>query len=229
MVTGVDFAGPISVRHHMRCRQNKEVHLALFICFITKAVHIELVTDRSTEAFLRALKRFVADRGQVLKMYSDNATNFVGTANYFRDVLKQLKDDSERMILHIEWSFNAPRTPHHGGLWESSIRTMKRFIRKIVSNLEVTEDELRTVSKQASSIIMNSRPITPLSSDANDLTPLTPGHFLYGGPAMALPELPILQDNPNRLYLADRMKYASQQLWKRFYLEYLANLQSRYK
>lgn len=52
VVSGVDFAGPLKVRHHIRCKQQKEVHLALFVCFVTKAVHIELVPDRSTEAFV---------------------------------------------------------------------------------------------------------------------------------------------------------------------------------
>ncbi|XP_055902292.1 uncharacterized protein LOC129938643 [Eupeodes corollae] len=125
MVTGVDFAGPISVRHHIRCKQNKEVHLALFVCFITKAVHIELVPDRSTEAFLRALKRFISDRGRVSKMYSDNATNFVGASNYFKELKANMEKDSEIIEREfskefIQWSFIPPRAAHHGGLWESS-------------------------------------------------------------------------------------------------------------
>lgn len=76
-ITGVDFAGPITVRHHIRCKVEKKVYLALFVCFTTKAVHVELVSDLSTEAFLRALKRYIADRGVVSKIYSDNAKNFV--------------------------------------------------------------------------------------------------------------------------------------------------------
>lgn len=62
-VTGVDFAGPFRVRHHVRCRQAKEVHLALFVCFISKVLHVELVPDRSSASLLLALKRFISDRG----------------------------------------------------------------------------------------------------------------------------------------------------------------------
>lgn len=234
-ISGVDFAGPFVVRHHMRCKQEKKVYLALFICFLSKAVHVELVTDLSTQAFLRAMGRFVSDRGNVAKMYSDNATNFVGAANVLREAFKMLEDGRAEVEkacrkLHIEWSFIPPRTPHHGGLWEASIKLLKRIVVNIAGNLNLTEDELRTVAKQAQAII-NSRPISAVSSDPNDLEPLTPGHFVYGGPASALPQPPINipNDNLDRVQVARRMIGANQQIWKRFHTDYLSLLQARTK
>lgn len=235
-ITGVDFAGPITVRHHVRCRQEKKVYLSLFICFVTKAVHIELVTDLSTDAFLRSLRRFVDDRGHVTKIYSDNATNFKGACNYLQEVKQMLSRNAPKIVesckkQHIEWSFSPPRAPHHGGLWEASIKLLKTLIRKIVGDANLTEDELRTVAKRAASIV-NSRPITTLSADANDLSPFTPAHFLYGRPPTAFPEPPSMFENViniNKVNVAQRMQYVNRQLWQRFQKEYLTLLQPRSK
>lgn len=58
----------------------------VFVCFAVKAVHLEVVSDLTTEAFLPALKRFIGRRGLPVKLFSDNATNFVGANNQFRRV-----------------------------------------------------------------------------------------------------------------------------------------------
>lgn len=175
-VCGVDFAGSFIVRHHIRCKQEKKAYLAIFICFATKAVHVDLVTDLSTEAFLRALKRFIADHPAVSKIFSDNGTNFVGTSRHLKEVEDVLASSRKEILhtcrgLHVDWSFSPPRTPHHGGLWEASVKLLKCLIVNIAGDLNLTEDELRTVAKQAAPII-NSRPITALSYDPNDLEPV---------------------------------------------------------
>ncbi|UYV84337.1 hypothetical protein LAZ67_X001888 [Cordylochernes scorpioides] len=71
---------------HGRGRKVGKGYICLFFCFLTRAVHIELVTDASTPTFLAAFKRFVARRGRCNKIYSDQGTNFVGVA-------KKLKSD----------------------------------------------------------------------------------------------------------------------------------------
>jgi len=50
----------------------------MWVCFVTKAVHIERVGDLTIQSFMNALKRFCDRRGLVSDIYSDNATNFVG-------------------------------------------------------------------------------------------------------------------------------------------------------
>lgn len=130
--------------------------------------------------------------------------------------------------LHIDWSFIPPRTPHQGGLWESSIKLLKRLIKNMVGEVELTQDELLTAAKQAGAIV-NSRPLSPMSSDPNDLQPLTPGHFLFCAPPATLVDAPIDLDNVNHVKLTHRLKFLSQRLWERFYREYLAILQTRSK
>lgn len=77
---GVDFCGPFFTKEHRhRNRTKVKTYVSVFVCFATKAVHLELVNDLSTEAFLACLKRFFSRRGLSRSMHSDNATNFVGT------------------------------------------------------------------------------------------------------------------------------------------------------
>lgn len=104
----------------------------------------------------------------------------------------------------IEWSFIPPRTPHQGGLWESSVKSLKCLMRNVVGMTELTQDKLLTVSKQAASIV-NSRPITPLSGDPNDLQPLTTAWFLFGVQPTSILEPYIDCDDVNRLHLAQRI------------------------
>ncbi|KAL0867450.1 hypothetical protein ABMA27_008237 [Loxostege sticticalis] len=78
----VDYAGPVLIadRKGRGCKLNKS-YLCIFVCSAVKAVHLELVTDLTTEAYMAALYRFVARRGKPRSITSDNGTNFVGASN----------------------------------------------------------------------------------------------------------------------------------------------------
>ena len=99
-----------------------------FVCFVIKAVHIELVESLTKEACMSAIKRFTARRGLPQKFFSDNGRNFIGT----RDDIIRLqeivnKDGNEKSIgnfvsqLGIEWLTIPPKAPHFGGIWEAAI------------------------------------------------------------------------------------------------------------
>lgn len=76
--TGCDFAGPILIKNALgRGNRTYKAYICIFICMATKAIHIELVTGLTVHAFIACLKRFIARRGQVCCLYSDNGTNFV--------------------------------------------------------------------------------------------------------------------------------------------------------
>jgi len=79
----------------------------------------------------------------------------------------------------IEFKFIPPRSPHFGGLWEAAVKSAKHLLQRIISEASLTYEELETAVTEVEAIL-NSRPLTPTSSDPNDLTALTPGHFLIG-------------------------------------------------
>ncbi|XP_018362699.1 PREDICTED: uncharacterized protein LOC108760890, partial [Trachymyrmex cornetzi] len=123
--TGVDYCGPFYVRDRIR-RNSKQykAYVAIFVCMVVKAVHIELVEDLTTDSFIAALKRFMARRGKVRNIYSDNGKNFVGADRALQEILysKEFKDDVQDHATseQISWHFIPPRSPHYGGLWEAA-------------------------------------------------------------------------------------------------------------
>ncbi|XP_030754386.1 uncharacterized protein LOC115881149 [Sitophilus oryzae] len=130
-VTGVDYAGPFLIkdRQGRGCRTSK-AYIAVFVCFATRALHLELVSALTTEAFLATLKRFVGRRGKPAQMYSDNGTNFKGAYNELSKLADFLQNNANSLVEAIEnkgisWSFIPASSPHFGGLWESGVRTVK--------------------------------------------------------------------------------------------------------
>lgn len=96
---GIDYAGPFQLRENKRRGRvpMAKAYVAVFVCFSTKAVHIELVSSLTTEAFLAALRRFAARRGTPSHSYSDNATNFVGADRDLTEVFEFLTQSEEEI------------------------------------------------------------------------------------------------------------------------------------
>ncbi|XP_058817876.1 uncharacterized protein LOC131681182 [Topomyia yanbarensis] len=201
----------------------------------TKAAHLELVTNLTTEAFIGALKRFWAKRGFPQHIYCDNATNFTGADRELKRLKRQFESQqhktaviNESSRIGIEFHFIPPRSSSFGGLWEACVKSTKEILNKVSMDVRITYEEMLTTLAQVEACL-NSRPLSPMSSDPNDMQPLTPGHFLIGGPLEAIPE-PDLQHIPcNRLSRWQRMQRMFQKFWSRWYKEYLPTLQKRYK
>lgn len=233
---GVDFGGPFVIRESSRRKSVLgKCYLCLFICMTTKAVHLEVVSRCSTEAFLACLDRFIARRGKPSYVYSDCGTNFVGAANKLRDILlwlrsSQTQDNLIRYVTQqeIQWSFNPPSSPHFGGIWEAGIKSAKTILSKIIGQTPLTYEELATLFCKIEGIL-NSRPLTPLTSDPTALDCLTPGHFLIGRPLIAAPEQDLTEEHVSPLKRWEMLQQRSQHFWVRWKREYLHTLQQRRK
>lgn len=82
--SGMDYCGPFFVRPLSGRGAPVKIYVALFVCLVVKAVHIEVVADLSSVACINAVKRFVARHGRVLELHCDNATAFVGAHRELR-------------------------------------------------------------------------------------------------------------------------------------------------
>ena len=186
-VCGVDLFGPFLVTVG---RARVKRYACIYSCFTSRAVHIEKLDDLTTDSFINGLIRFVARRGQVDRVFSDNGTNMVGTHNELTRAFRQLDRHAlvrEARRRAIEWVFNPPHASHHGGLWERMIRTVRRVLVAILSpNARLTDEILHTVLCESENIV-NSRPLTKCSDDASDDNPLTPNHFLVLSGNFSLP------------------------------------------
>ncbi|CAG7832932.1 unnamed protein product [Allacma fusca] len=205
---GIDYAGPYLLRP-IKGRSPKlfKCYIALFICFATRAIHVELVSDLTTDSFLAALRRFISRHLKPQEIFSDCGTNFIGANREMKEFLQLVKSEQhsnavERYLTNegIQWRFNPPSAPHMGGLWEAGVEAC-----------------------------LNSRPLCPISSNPNDLSVLTPGHFTAGGVLTALPEPDYSHLKINRLSRWQLVQRIARQFWERWSSDYLTRLQTRPK
>ena len=227
--TGTDFAGPLLLKKgHTRKPVIVKGYVCLFICLSTRAVHLELVMDLSTDAFLAAFRRFTARRGCPGDLYSDNGSNYIGADRELRQIYDLLsnKDSSDTLCRYfnnsrVKWHFIPGRAPHFGGLWESAIKAAKSFIRKIVGTHSMTVEECISVLNEVEAIL-NSTPLCTLNVSPEDgVEVLTSAHFLVGRSLKAPP-----QATEEELVISHRRRWnlcqhLTHQFWKRWTTDYL--------
>ncbi|XP_061717053.1 uncharacterized protein LOC133524913 [Cydia pomonella] len=228
---GVDYAGPINSasRQGRGCRIVK-VYIAIFICFTTKAIHLELVGDLTSNNYLMALNRFMSRRGKPANIYSDNGTSFVGAYNELSRFLKSNCNSIAESASNVETNFHflPAYAPHFGGLWEAGVKSTKHHLNRVLGNSNLTYEQLNTTLVRIEAIL-NSRPLTALSTEPDDLMPLTPGHFLIGRPLTALPAPDYRNHSYNYLTRFQRVEQLRQHFWTRWSKEYISDLQQRVK
>ncbi|XP_012276869.1 uncharacterized protein LOC105697791 [Orussus abietinus] len=128
----------------------------------------------------------------------------------------------------ISWQFIRPSSPHFGGLWESAVKGFKHHMRRVVGDQLFTFEEFNTFVIEVEAIL-NSRPLTPISTDPNDIIVLTPGHFLIGDSLTSIPESDFRSTASNRLSNWQHIQKVKQDFWTRWHKEYLNELNVRHK
>lgn len=233
--SGVDFAGPIDFRTTKgRGHRSYKGYICLFICMVTRAVHIEAVSDLTTPGFLAAFKRFVARRGHCTDMYSDNGTNFVGAARELKILFDSEQSTVGREIAEnlatngTAWHFIPPRAPNFGGLWEAAIKSTKFHLKRVIGNAKLTYEEMSTVLAQVESCL-NSRPLSRIEGEADVESILTPGHFLVGEPLVTAPDRNFESANLSTLRRWQLTQRMLQEFWRCWSRDYVHNMQQRYK
>lgn len=116
-----------------------------------------------------------------------------------------------------------------GGIWEAGVKATKKHLKRILGNAHLTFEELYTVLAMQIEGILNSRPLSPISSDPNDFSALTPSHFLIGRPLTSLPDPDVLDIPINKLGRFQLMQQVQQHFWRRWTREFLSELQCRVK
>ncbi|KAL6479864.1 hypothetical protein MHYP_G00108970 [Metynnis hypsauchen] len=227
---GMDCFGPF---HTKQGRKECKRYGLIFTCLSSRAVHIEMLEDVTTDAFINALRCFIAIRGAVRQIRSDQGTNFVGAKNELTKTLKEV--DKDRLTAYLaekqcDFTMNVPDASHMGGVWERQIRTVRSVLSWVLSQSAGRLDDasLRTFFYEAMSIV-NSRPLTTDNiNDPKGLEPLTPNHLLTMKACVPLPP-------PGKFVAEDlyakkrwrRVQYLTEQFWGRWRKEYLTNITLR--
>lgn len=231
-----DFAGPFIIKHsRVRNAKTLKAYLCVFICSSSKCVHLECVTNLSTEGFLAALTRFTSRRGLPSVIRSDCGTNYVGTSRHLGEVQKYLtsRDVQQGLIneaakQNISWRFNVPAAPHFGGLFEATVKSAKTLLRRVIGDQVLTFDELVTVFTRIEAVL-NCRPLCPLTQDPQNFEVLTPAHFLIGRPLLSVPEYNWEDIPDSRLNRYNLIQAMCQRIWRKWNEQYLHSLQMRRK
>ncbi|XP_063370775.1 uncharacterized protein LOC134659099 [Cydia amplana] len=228
--TGVDYTGYVSVKASKgRGIKTTKGYIAVFVCMATKAVHLELVSDLSSESFLAALRRMSARRGAPRHIFSDNGTNFTkankAIKREYEEITASLDESFFKAIsdMNISWHFNAPSWPSAGGLWEAAVKSLKHHLHRVLGEQHLTFEEFSTLLAQIEGCL-NARPLCALTEDPDDLDYITPAHFLASGPTLHIVETE--RDERTRWRLTQKI---FQDVWKKWQTEYLCQLQSRCK
>ncbi|GFV64367.1 uncharacterized protein TNCV_2502851 [Trichonephila clavipes] len=113
-------------------------------------------------------------------------------------------------------------------IFSDSITTVGISPKRAIGNLHFTFEEFETIMIQVEGLL-NSRPLTLLSSDADNFDVFTPGHFLIGRPITSIPEPHLIDVNENRLSRWEKITKVVQRTWKKWKSDYLNTLQARSK
>lgn len=231
---GIDMAGPYNMRITDKINMNTRTRMlpdikgwvAVFVCLVTRAIHLEPTEGMSTDDFLQAYQRFVSKRGMPQKVYSDNGTNFVGANNELQKAAKIWRSEKiqyEANAQETEWHFITPSAPHEGGIWEAAVKSMKHHLKRVMGTQKYSLQGITTLLASVEACL-NSRPLCKLSDDPDDMEALTPAHFILGRP-IKLPmhaETDKAPYNAKRLFL--QLQFQIQAFWKKWSSDYLQAL-----
>jgi transposase InsO family protein len=230
--TGMDFFGPYEIKHGRSMRKRYGV---VFTCMNCRAVHIEITDSMNTSACINAIRRFIARRGPVQEITSDNGSNLVGASRELHEALKELDEKAIQMFAcnhEIKWNFNTPTASHQGGVWERMIRTVRKILQSMLmeQHLKVarSDDELHTLMCEVEATI-NARPLTRMSEDPRDSEPLTPNHLLQLRNPSCIPPGVFNEKDAYSRRRWRQVQFLADLFWKRWVAEYLPMLQTRQK
>lgn len=231
---GVDVFGPWTVvtRRTRGGQASSKRWAVLFTCLVIRAVHIEVIEEMSSSAFINALRRFTAVRGKVKQYRSDRGTNFVGATDNLGIDAINVEDDKSKKFLYDSgsvWIFHAPHSSHMGGAWERLIGTARRILESMLSEVKsLTHDVLVTLMAEVGAII-NARPIVPVSTDVTDPEVLSPSVLLTM--KFVDEEQPVADLNIKNLYKSQwqQVRFLADKFWVKWRRDFLQSLQARRK
>ena len=226
---GMDCFGPFMVKQG---RREVKRYGLLLTCMCTRAIHIEMLDDMTTDAFINGLRCFIAIRGAVRQIRSDQGTNFVGARNELEREIRISKVNSALAEKQCEFIMNAPCASHTGGVWERQIKSVRNILDSVLLLCpgRLDDSSLRTLFYEAMAIV-NSRPLAISEiDDPNALEPLTPNHILTA--KSDIPHPPPGEFVKQDLLLRKRwrrVQYLLEQFWSRWKKEYVSHIALRQK
>ena len=189
---GADMFGPFLIKEG---RKELKRYRTLFTYLSGRAVHIECACSLETDSFIQALHCFVARRGNIRVLCSDNGSNFVGAQKELEKAYKEMDCQKIEFFLqnigadYINWHRNPHASSHMGGVWERQIRSACTIPMSLLHThrRSLNDESLRTLLAETEAIV-NSRPLTvDTLGDVQSEQPICPSNILTMKSKVVLP------------------------------------------
>ena len=142
---GVDYFVPLQVKVK---RSRLKRYNVIFTCLASRAVHLEVAASLDTDSYIKALRRFIARRGQVQRICSDNGTNFIGAERELTRSIQewnQFQIQSAILQKNMDWKINLPAGSNHKGAWERINRSICKADNSVLKGQVLDDEGLRTL------------------------------------------------------------------------------------
>ena len=185
----LDILGPFLVRGETNKRSRGKAYGVVLNCMVTRAVHLDVLVDYSTDGFIQAFRRFMSVRGAPLQVYSDPGSQLQGASKELKDMyanVDQVRLKEFGCQNGFEWNFTSADSPWQNGCSEALIKSVKKAMENILGSQVVSFSELLTIMYEIANL-MNERPIGKKSLDVEDGTYLCPNDMLLGRATSKIP------------------------------------------
>ncbi len=217
-----DLFGPLIVKESPAVR--KKMYGSIFVCLVTRAIHLELILDMSTQSFLYAFQKQVARKGKPDEIFSDNAKYYERADKEIKKLYKKIdwkKVQNHAESKRIQWHFTEPLAPWQNAASERNIQTVKKALIKSLGHACVDRSQLEVVMAEIEAMV-NDRPLG-VSGESTDV--ITPSMLCSG---RRLGQLPDTSEKVNHTDDLNKMwfykKRLTQQFWKIWRNNYLLEL-----
>ena len=202
-------------------------HISSFFSFIvSRAVHVEFVSNLSTTEFIKSFNKLISRRGKPKIIYSDNAKTCMAEAKWLDSINrdKQFHDflSKEKII----WKFNVSRAPWWRWQYERLIGLTKQSLYKSLGKSLLTWSELEEVLLDIE-VNLNNLPVAYIEKDLEYFL-LTPNSMILGR-YIKLP-----YDSPEEKEVSDSWKKQQRYVhkckeasWRRWVHDYLVGFREK--
>ena len=222
---GVDYFRPFKVKGEVQKRVIGKGFGVIFTCMASRAVHIDLATNCSTDEFLHVFRRFTSIRGWPSKIFSDRGTQLIGASNVLKEMVGKVdwgKVEKVGQVKGTEWSFSPAGAPWYTGAVEALVKTTKRALSAAIGDSTLRFSEFQTVLYEAAQLV-NQRPIGNHPTHPNEESYLSPNDLLLGRSSPDVPQV-LFEVETNSCRRFNFTQRVISTFWRRWIREVFPNL-----
>ena len=226
--TATDMFRPVQIK--LGRKTLKEAQVIIFACMTSCAIHLELVTDKTSDAFLMGLQWFACLHGHQNVCWSDHGTNFVGAQGYLKGITQNWDIPGVKSVLSdkfsckLRWEWNTPHASHQKGVVETLIKSVRQAFNATCKNQAYSEEQWRTILSEITYMV-NGPLLYPSSDDTWEAPLIIPNDLLLGH-YNPRPQ-PEEKTNPRQLFRSMQNRVAD--FWRSWIKYFAPNLLPRNK